>query len=233
MTVINDNDIEQRMKMEADATANAVLFDNSAHNTTSVAHSNSASLVSIDPSVLQSIRYGEPVVDPNERQADLCFGCCCDFRRACKIVNIEYLFELVFKILLASLTGSDWLDSLNFDRNDYDDDDDSLEANIDTLDAMKSYTIFLLIMFVIGTPSAVIGIIGAETFNKYMVLSTGICYCILVILNCYTKNWPYVVVRGLFAYPHFALFMALKSGKITRENYMVEKHCCCDAKPDV
>jgi len=251
MTVINDNDndidIEKRGKMDADATANAVPFDNSAHRTVastitpsvaSGALSKSKSILSIDASVLQAILDGEPVVDPNERQAYLCCRCCCDVLRACIIVNILYLLNTVTNTVIALLntflSGSDLMNSMDLNLSEFDDlSDDQRDANKDELDRLKTYVTVNIAMIVVGTLSAVIGIIGAAKFNKYMVLSTAICYCILVIGNLYSLNFAYAFLRGFFAYPHFALYVALKSGKITRENYEVEKHCCCGgAKSD-
>lgn len=179
------------------------------------------SCISIEPSILQLVTVGEEI-DPNERQAQLCCGCCCDLVRACIIVDIVYLcYSVLF--ILASWWGLSIVD--RFDLSDNDDDGSN--------DGDDSSVLFLVIIQLsTGILFASLGIIGASKFRHCLVLACAIWFCIDLIISGFNMVWPSALMKGFFAYPHFALFMALKSGKITRKNYMVERHCCCDSKGD-
>lgn len=182
------------------------------------------SVISIEPSVLQLVTIGEGV-DPEVRQAQLCCGCCCDLLRACIIVNIVYMSYAVLVILLAwwGIVSIDALDVSNYD------DDSAYQNMVDRVDSQANLVV-AIIQLSSGMLFASLGIIGAARFTQCLVLACGIWYCIDLLISSIFRIWPSALMKGFFAYPHFALFMALKSGKITRENYSVERHCCCDSK---
>jgi len=182
------------------------------------------SVISIEPSVLELITVGEEI-DPNARQAQLCCGCCCDLVRGCIIVNILYMCYSVL-IILASWWGLAWLARIDPSIRD---DDVGFELMSDLADS-NGYLIIAIIQLSTGMFFASLGIIGASKFTQVLVLACAIWYCIDLIISSYQRVWPSALMKGFFAYPHFALFLALKSGKITRGNYPVERHCCCDAK---
>jgi len=76
----------------------------------------------------------------------------------------------------------------------------------------------------------VVGIIGSILYSKYPVLVVAIWYCVDALLYCIYLNLVGAVWVGLYAYPHFAFFLALRNGQITRQNYLeTEKYCCCDS----
>lgn len=182
------------------------------------------SVISIEPSVLQMVTVGEER-DPNAREAQLCCGCCCDLVRACIIVNILYLCYSVF-FIFASWWGLAWIQGIELSNRD----DDVGYDIMAELAESDGYLIVVIIQLTTGMLFASIGIIGSSRFIKAPVLACAIWYCIDLAVSGYQRVWPSVLMKGFFAYPHFALFVALKNGKITRENYMVERHCCCDAK---
>jgi len=231
----NINDIEDFKKMQVNAEEPRSIVTTTTI-TGSIART-SVDVSAVDNSVLHLWTVAE---DQNERKADLCCGICCDFLRACIIVNILYLVACVLTLLFSWLFISvvnDEIEQIEGSEDNEDESeeyitDDEQEKKMEESIYMKALLDFNVMVTIFGTLSAVIGIIGAAKFNKYMVLFTGICYCILVIPNCWLYNWPVAFLNGFFAYPHFALFMALNSNKITRGGYMIESHCCCDVKID-
>mmetsp|Transcript_15837 Transcript_15837/g.36668 ORF Transcript_15837/g.36668 Transcript_15837/m.36668 type:complete len:242 (+) Transcript_15837:143-868(+) len=226
------NDVESdTVKSTGYATATVVVDGSTTGELITVATTISAtespskcerSVISIEPSVLQLVTIGEGV-DPNARQAQLCCGCCCDLLRACIIVNIVYISYAILA-LLVSWWGMAPI--LAMDISDYDDDFEIRSDMDDTL----SWMVVVIIQLSSGMLFASLGIIGAAKFTPCLVLSCGIWYCIDLLISSLSRVWPAALMKGFFAYPHFALFMALKGGKITRENYLVERHCCCDSK---
>lgn len=225
--VVSDDVESERDKSIGYATAMVVVDSSADGEPITVATTISAvdspskcerSVISIEPSVLQLVTVGEEI-DPNERKAQLCCGCCCDLVRACIIVDIIYMCYSVLIIL-----GSWWGLSLDERLSFTDNDDDGPN------DYEPYYLIIVIIQLSTGLLFASLGIIGASKFRYCLVLACAIWFCIDLIISSVNMIWPSALMKGFFAYPHFALFMALKSGKITRGNYMVERHCCCDAK---
>ena len=166
-----------------------------------------------------------------ERQADLCCGFCCDLRRACIVCNICDIF-LTTLLICMSVSGVNqtFVSTVDFNvfaTSDYDYlDDDETKAE---MEAMKTQVLIVVILLGLGVIFAGIGIYGALKFNRYMVLLTAVWLCIDVIRSAITLMWVNTVVAACFAYPHFALFWALKKQQITPENYQKsESHCCCD-----
>jgi hypothetical protein len=101
----------------------------------------------------------------------------------------------------------------------------------DTTDMVFRASVFFLTWdfeFGFGMFLSLIGNLGAVWFLPFLVLSTAIWLCIDAILYCVLWNWFSAVVVAAYSYPHFALFRALQSSTLTRENYHVtEKYCCC------
>ena len=145
--------------------------------------------------------------------------------RACIIVNIVYISYALLALLISwwGIAAIDALDLSNYD------DDQTFERLSDLTDS-SAWMVVAIIQLSSGLLFASLGIIGAAKFTHCLVLACGIWYCIDLLISSLFRVWPSALMKGFFAYPHFALFMALKSGKITRENYLVERHCCCDSK---
>jgi len=171
------------------------------------------------------------------RKADLCCRCCCDLVRACIIVDVcDFLLSIMLVVL--SVLGLEiedkFINTIDFSvYNDSNNNDDMMAIDDDDDNEMfrqevrMSVTV-ITIMTGCGILFSLIGILGAYKLQKYLVLCTAIWYCVDFIRSAVTLQWVNSVVVACFAYPHFALFMALRKNKITRENYSAtEKHCCC------
>jgi hypothetical protein len=182
--------------------------------------SNGTSQPSIEAITAQVVSTLENFDDPHERKTDLCFGSCCDVRLACICVCGIYLFFMSM-LLLASLCGFrkfDHVGTWTFLENNETDD----EGRKNTYFGVYDFQIGLGFFF------GLLGLNGARIFNKYLVFVTGFWFCVDAILYMVSLNWFSAVFIGAYAYPHFALFLALKNGTLTRENYEeTEKHCCC------
>ena len=141
------------------------------------------------------------------------------------IVNIIFIGYNAVVVFLR-VHGIHLLNSLDLTKVD---DDDYVE-NVETLKSEVN-TLFLIIILdlAIGMFFAILGIIGASKYNKVLVLGAGIWYCIDVCIGFYLRDYAGCIIRGFFAYPHIALFIALKKNHITRETYIRERHCCCDS----
>jgi hypothetical protein len=149
--------------------------------------------------------------------------------RACIIVNIIFICLAILGLLL-SWWGIAWIDRISSGQYD----DDSVSPGLaQYMEGSDTYFLINILQLSLGMPFAIIGIIGAAKFNRYLVLATAIWLCIDVILSGVYRNWPGCLIEGLFAYPHFALFVALKNGTITRKDYLRERHCCCDPSGEV
>jgi hypothetical protein len=186
-------------------------------------------LVSVDFSMLSSLQneLTDDIVDYSQaRKADLCCGCCCDLVRACIIVDVCDIC-LSIMIIVVSVLGLElqqsFIDTIDFSVYDNDEmvvDDDEMFLQENNMDRLR--------MTGCGILFSLIGILGAYRFHKYLVLCTAIWYCVDLIRSVVTLQWANSVVTACFSYPHFALFMALQKGKITRENYYAtEKQSCC------
>lgn len=180
--------------------------------------------VSLDPAFYRAQLAALAEEERNERKTHLCCGSCCDLRKACIIVDSIYLFFVGGAVLL-SVTGLRMFERVEWKGSQAEYDDDQVQrAGNDTIMYLAASDIQLGI----GVFFCVLGILGACRFQKYLVLCTAIWYCIDVVLFGIFMNWVSAVFAGAYAYPHFALFLALRSGTMTRENYKVtEQHCCC------
>jgi len=169
--------------------------------------------------------------DEEIRKAQLCCGSCCDFVRACLVVDCIYVMVLLF------LNAKMWLfnDLFNFQgvgRIEMDDSEDIQLGGYDDDvyfkdEGMECYFCLTAIQAIVGMAFGLIGAIGAWRFQKYMVLITGIWYLIDAIWYCVLQNYISAFWILGYSYPHIGLFLALRSGKITPENYTTtEKYCC-------
>ena len=181
--------------------------------------------VAVDPSVLELMTAGDD--NPNEadeRHADPLFGSCCDLVKVCLIVDTIYIVQKI-QVIITILLGLSIIDPDDLDLREYD--DDQVRSEVVRMDSMY---IILLLKEGLGIPFGIIGVIGAYRFYKYMVLCTGIWCCADLIWSLLTHRWLSSVYVAFYIYPHFALFFALKRGRITFENYDDVKHCCCSTK---
>lgn len=77
-------------------------------------------------------------------------------------------------------------------------------------------------------PVALIGILGALQFNKYMILCAAVWYIIDLIAGLIILDPTNTVLSVVYCYAHIHLLLELKNGTITDENYKhTEQYCCC------
>ena len=224
-------------------------FSESAFDSQDTTNRSASFLVSVDFSMISGLQNeltdvelagGANNVSSQTRKADLCCGCCCDLVRACIIVDVcDILLSIMLVVVsvlgleldesfINTIDFSVYNDSINNDDMMVIDDDDEIFRQEDNSDRLRMSVTVIAIMTGAGILFSFIGILGAYKLNKYLVLCTAIWYCVDFIRSAVTLQWVNSVVVACFAYPHFALFMALRKNKISRENYSAtERHCCC------
>lgn len=153
--------------------------------------------------------------DSGRRRSHLCCGFFCDLRRACLIVDIGYICLTALGLIIL-FRESSYFNLYNSSLSDVGNNDNNKPA--------ISYTVSM-IKTMCGMCFGLVGIIGATTFHAWLVFATFVWMAIDVISSLFFKDWLTVVFVGLFVYPQFALFLAIQSGNLGRDNYSTEKHC--------
>jgi hypothetical protein len=186
--------------------------------------------LTVDPSVLRlvskinddldSVYLGSDDSSEGRRRKDFCYGFCCDLIRAVIAIDMFYICQKL-QVIVTILLGLSVVPG-DFDRWYYDD-DSMMTVELDRQNIMY-YT--LLTKNALAILFASIGIYGASTFKKYLVLTTGIWCCIELVLSGFLSRWIAVISLAVYIYPHIALFVALHRGRISKENYRDVKHCC-------
>lgn len=191
--------------------------------------SNASFLVSVDPSVISRFNNDETEMleedldNGNDRQSDLCCGCCCDLVKACVLSNAFFVCMLTFLITVSLLEIPYFYlaFSPNSSKEYYDDDiyEDVFFDGAGKVTLMRSCA---------GLLFGLIGMIGAVRFEKWAVLCTAVGYILYALSSILQKSVPHSVIAAFMTYPNVALFMALRSGTMTKDSYMsgTEAHCC-------
>ena len=165
--------------------------------------------------------------ESSERKSSLFCGSCCDLVKGCIIVNLLNICVSIL-FLAICLMDNDRLHELLLAVDDEDEDDEAggLRRMLDPRGTLGLVRTSLMI------PFALLGIVGAWRFQKYMVLCTAIWYVIDLFPAIMIRAWTNLVLSAFYCYPHIHLFLELKRGKMTLENYKsTEQHCCCAACP--
>ncbi len=181
-------------------------------------------LFSVDRSVLELLDADdddESSEGSDKQHRDPLFGRCCDLVRTVIVVDTLFLMMSIIMMIM-TLLGLSVIDPDIYDLRWYD--DDQIEATVNLLDRIFW---ILIIKTICGAIFSSIGIYGATTFNKNLVLSAMIFCCIDTLWSLMFFKWIYAGICLFFVYPHVALFRALKNGKLTSKNYHDMKHCCC------
>ena len=98
----------------------------------------------------------------------------------------------------------------------------------DELDTTSVRFVIAMIQAMFGICGSLVGIVGAIGFHPWLVLGTAIWMTVDALANLASKSWIGFVAVGFFAYPNYALFWALRTSTMTRDNYeRDERHCCC------
>jgi hypothetical protein len=245
MTVLNsiqegDERRSIKSRMDNETNSEAEIAESTATNLSDVSTSSRGKLSwVVDPEVLRMATLNESEnINESGRKTALCCGICCDVRRACIIIDCVY-FLFVTSALALALIG--WNPFKMFEilgteiENGLDDDefmDDTTYVSNNNepsflLGAADQILVAAKYQLSIGIAMSLIGLVGAVRYNPYLVLGMAIWLCIDAIIFCVLLNWVSTITVGLYSYPHFALFLALKEKKLTPENYHVtEKYCC-------
>lgn len=178
--------------------------------------------VPIDASVLEmisAVRDDEDSDDDShKRKSQLFCFCCCDLITACIVMNAIIICLSIIRIIISEFATLDF-GSLNIDIYKVEDDDDGIER-------LDPWGVLSYAKMGVGIFFALVGIVGAIKFNKYMVLSVVIWYFFFFILSAIGREFYITVISIPFAYTNIHCYMALRKGNITRENYATEKAIC-------
>lgn len=147
------------------------------------------------------------------RKTMLCFGSCCDIRRACLIVDTIYVIFAICGVVRYATSDTSFFNYLGEDAQD--------------IYSKEVYTYTSIVQLSLGIVFSLVGFFGALTFRNLPVLVAGFWYMADATLYVAFFNWPAAIIIALYAYPHVALSRALHKGVLTRENYRTERHCCC------
>jgi len=151
---------------------------------------------------------------PVGRQSDLFCGSCCDLVRATIIMDIIAIVVSVFNMCISL----GWLTYVLHDA-----------SGLSIADHNPIFDSFLWAIGIvngIGILVCIGSIYGALKCKKILVLFAGI-YFIFTAICFIMYSLQFFIMSILFAYPHIALYRELKIGRITSENYAIEKYCCC------
>ena len=182
-------------------------------------------LFSVNRSVLELLDADANADDESsegsdDQHRDPLFRYCCDLVRTVIVVDTLFLVMSITMMIMI-LLGLSVIDPDIYELRWYD--DDQIEATVNVLDRIFW---ILIIKTICGAIFSSIGIYGATTFNKIMVLSAMIFCCIDTLWSLMFFKWMNAGISLFFVYPHVALFRALKNGKLSRKNYHDMKHCC-------
>lgn len=190
----------------------------------------------VDPSILELAKVTMDTehfdVDSVHEQhgATRFCGSFCDLVRTCLIVNCFYIFKNV-QVIITIILGLSYARPLSTTDDDsqlyYDDDYYYHSKGDDDQETGSMMFLILITKNVVGVLFATIGIVGTQSFQKWLVLSTTIWCGIDAVVSVLTERWLAAVLAGFFVYPELALFLALHRNKITSENYNEIKYCCC------
>jgi hypothetical protein len=148
------------------------------------------------------------------RQGHLCFGCCCDTRRAVIIVNSINMFVDVLGIISSATFSSAGFAS-----------DDEYRSALQSEIGGKAI-VFSIVVLVLGMICQAAGIYGAHTFNKIGVTIGAIWYALECFRSIVFLNLVGAIISGFFCYPHIVFLQEMKAGIMTPEKYPDEETCC-------
>lgn len=172
---------------------------------------------------------GEYLAPNSSNYQTLCFGCCCDFRRAVLIVNgISIGMKLL--IMFGVAIGISYIGS-NLDDIEKDIDDDEVRKQVDSMFKSGSVVGFEIIFELIESISIglhVCGIYGALKFKKWGVIVAGVAYSLQLLSGLISADFGNIIVSSLFLYPHVQMYNLIKVGIMTDYNYHKVASCCGD-----
>jgi len=172
-----------------------------------------------------------------EKQGHSCCGGCCDVRRAVIIICIINIVGNTIIMLLSATTKS-MAHGIANGIATFDDDmfnSQAADQSVQTLDSELNS--FMIIEFA-RIVAAGLAMLGAFTFNKYLVAINVISLLVRLSIYIYVRMYASVgsiivglLINGLFLYPHVFLILYIHNGIMTKENYPYERQSCCCVPP--
>jgi len=176
------------------------------------------------------------------RRGALCFGCCCDMRRAVIIVS---LLSVVFA-LLSIPTTSYAVNYWNKSKEQWEEDTEYSELVRQLDGTIKKHRTQMIAFISVSVFSAICGLVGAAKFLAWPVYVPILWYAASTILEWvfsaqianeyqeYNVGVPVfslavsTAVACLFIYPHVGFVREVRRGIMTKENYPnAQASCCC------
>jgi hypothetical protein len=109
-------------------------------------------------------------------------------------------------------------------------DDDEDEIRNDFLLLLEDYDWVLIILLIICIVFSLVPIRGAMVYQRGMVLTAALWYCLVGIFSLLLMGIAAgvgVFCCGFLAYPHLVLYQEIGEGIMTEDNYPDEMHSCC------
>jgi len=179
----------------------------------------------LDPSVLAMVSAVRDEVDSDDdsqkRKSQLFCFFCCDLVKACIIMNVIHMLLAAFYVVISVLKVPIGfrIDLYEIYGEVYDDDTSGLPLN--------PWGVVGYFKVVVGYIFSIVAIIGARKFSKPLVLASVVWDLCFTLLSGISQEWSAFFISMPFAYVDIHLYIALRSGAITKENYATEKYCCC------
>lgn len=183
-------------------------------------------VVPLDPSVLKLVSQ---MNDPSDRDDDddddehyretrccrkyhvFCW-CVTDVRRLSLIANGLYMVAATSFILMMAMPEAMGIQT-EFEDDNYQEMVDNVTAG-----AIPRNSIGLIL--------AVVGSVGAYRFHRWLVLAMVVWYGMYFIMSIIGKRYFGAYFAVFLIYANLALFLALKNGRITKDNYSTTSVCC-------
>lgn len=159
----------------------------------------------------------------------MCFGSCCDFRRAVLIVN-GITIGIKLLVMMGVAIGVSYL-SKNLDdiENDMDDDDNRKQLDeVFKSGAVAGYEALFEVWETITVGLHVAGIYGALMYKKWGIITASVTYAVALLFNLASGNAFDFIVNGLCLYPHVCMYLLMDKGIMTAHNYHKVASCCGD-----
>lgn len=202
------------MDIDKDTEANtavAEVVDKTDATTTPVAEASKVGMLDLATATAGTSQVSE------ERKTELCCGSCCDYIRACVVVDIIWI------ILAAANMYGPAVGLIYYEEPD----PNEIVEDEDAVVFTRRYLWVLLIWSAVSLAIGALSILAATTFNKLVLIGAVDLIIEAVAAAVVYRDWFGIPIRLLIAYPHIGLFLALKKGTISRETYEREKYCCC------
>lgn len=157
----------------------------------------------------QEYFYDDDEEEAPHRKGHTVFGCCCDTRMACIIVDAFPLICTLFSLM--TLMVSPW------------------RVTRGPVDDRTFYS--MLSVVIIGICSNAVGLYGSLKYHELCTAIASGGFALEAILIWFLLwDWKGVMLSIFFLYPHVVLYYELKKGIITRSTYHEEKECICGTK---